>query len=103
MEVSKLKAKSGDILENLRLAFAGDKERLVEAFDKIHPFDFDENPEETLKTLADLSTSGGDQSGEIIVDKKPVVFSVNQVLDNLILRRKIVCKSIDDKNLVLVP
>lgn len=94
VEISKSKVKSDDLLESLRLLHYSDKNRFVSEFDKISMFDFDTDPEKALKVLSDLSSSGNDLKGVVVVDSKPVVFSVKDVVGLIKVRKSEFCKNL---------
>lgn len=84
-EISKSKLKAGDILSQLRFAFAADQESFKKAFSKAG---IGVEDDDDLKTLAQLSMEGKDQAG-VRVGEKTVLFNTIQILNsyNINLRK----------------
>lgn len=83
MTVSISKANSGDFFEVLKFAFLADTENFKKSFEK---FGFTVNNENDLKTLAELSKSGADKSGKIIIDGRKIVFDIKDIVNKIDMR-----------------
>lgn len=83
MTISKSKINSGDLFEALKFAFIADSENFKKAFEK---FGFTANNEADLKTLAELSKTGADKSGKIVIDGKKIIFDVLETFKSIDVR-----------------
>lgn len=83
MTVSKSKINSGDFFEVLKFAFLADTENFKKSFEK---FGFTVTDENDLKTLAELSKSGSDKSGQIVIDNKKIIFDIKDIVNKIDMR-----------------
>lgn len=81
-EISASRLLQGDILEQLRFAFASDPDAFKEAF-AAHGLDVSSDCD--LKTLANLSVTGQDKKG-VSVGGQTIVFDTAHILNSYIIR-----------------